>query len=253
MIVSPIKTQRIEPNEIGLLTLLDQAISELNERSIIVITSKIISLCEGAVVHRNEAEKDTLVATESTAYLPREHSKYNLIFTVTNNTLIPTAGIDESNGNDYFVLWPRNPQATATIVRSYLAERFKLKEIGVIITDSTCQPMRRGTSGIAIAHAGFHGLNDYIGQKDLFGYDYKVTMSNVSGGLAAAAVVTMGEGTEQTPLALLSDLPFVRFEAAAPDATELEIMHITAAEDLFAPFLQAIDWLPGSGTATPKD
>lgn len=253
MIVTPVKTPVIRPIERSLTDVLDDSLTELSDGSIVAVTSKIVSLCEGSSIPHDEIAKDELIHQEASRYLSHEHSKYGLVFTVTNYSLIPTAGIDESNGAEHFVLWPRDPWKTAREIRNHLAERFGLQNVGVIITDSTCQPMRRGTAGIAIAHSGFHATKNYIGQKDLFGHEYKVTHANLSGMLAAAAVATMGEGTEQTPLAVLSDLPFIDFSAGAPDAAELEFLRITFDEDLFAPFLESVDWLQGEGRATPKE
>jgi F420-0:gamma-glutamyl ligase len=159
--------------------------------------------------------------------------------------LIPTAGIDESNAHDVYVLWPKDAQATANEIRAYLKARFGVTNAGVLITDSTCQPLRRGTTGIYLAHSGFRALHNYIGQPDLFGRPFAVSQASVAGGLAAAAVLAMGEGTEQTPLALLSDLPAVTFVDADPDEAELTELHIQLDEDLFAPFLTAVEWLPG--------
>jgi len=44
---------------------------------------------------------------------------------------------------------------------------------------------------------------------------------NVADALAAAAVLLMGEGKEQTPLAVLTDLPFVTFQDHNPSPAEL--------------------------------
>src|SRR3981081_676973 len=96
-------------------------------------------------------------------------NEYGIIFTVVGNTLMPNAGIDESNAGDVYVLWPREPQATANKVRNYLCERFGLSHIGVVITDSTTRPLRWGVGGVAIAHSGFREINDYRGKDDLFG------------------------------------------------------------------------------------
>jgi len=252
MIVTPVRTPVVTPNMMPLIELIDQAITELAESSIVVITSKVVALCEGSAVPKDGADKGSLIAREASKYLSREHSKYGMQFTITNNTLIPTAGIDESNAADTYVLWPRNPQKTASEVRAHLVERFDLQNLGVIITDSTCHPMRRGTSGIAIAHSGFHATKGYVGTPDLFGHTYKVTYADLSGMLAAAAVVTMGEGTEQTPVAIIQDVPFVTFSSDAPDAAELEFLRITTEEDLFAPFLESVDWQTGDGGATPE-
>ena len=252
MIVTPLKTRRVEPNKLNLLQLLDESVNELAEGSILAITSKVVSLCEGSVINKDDSvDKEELIKQESSRFLPSHISRYGYHFTITNHTLISVAGIDESNGENCYILWPRDPQATAWEVRNYLVNRFGLHDVGVVITDSTCQPMRLGTSGISLAHSGFYGLKDYVGTPDLFGRPFKVTHASIAGGIAAATVLTMGEGTEQTPLALVQDASFIHFDATAPDATELGLLRMDPAEDLFAPFLESVEWLPGGGRASP--
>lgn len=136
-------------------------------------------------------------------------------------------------------------QQTANHVREYLKQRFGLNRVGVVITDSTCHPMRRGTAGIMLAHSGFIAVNDYVGQPDIFGRLFDVSQADIAGGLAAAAVLQMGEGAERTPLAVLSDLPFVTFQDRDPSAAELAAININPEDGLFAPFLKAVTWLKG--------
>lgn len=248
MNIQAIKTQRITPSSIELIDLIDTAVHDLPPRSVLAITSKIVSLCEGSVVPLAETDKRSLIEREADYHLPADTpSKYGIEFTVKNDTLIPTAGIDESNAGDVYVLWPRDPQATADQVRAHLRERFRHDEIGVIITDSTCRPMRRGTSGISLAFSGFLPLKNYVGRPDLFDRAFKVSQADIAGGLAAAAVLAMGEGAESTPLALLSGLDAVEFVDRAPAAEELASVRITLEEDLFAPFLEQATWLAGGG------
>jgi len=53
----------------------------------------------------------------------------------------------------------------------------------------------------------------------------------------------MGEGTEQTPIVIMEDLPFVQFQDQNPTKTELENFYIAIAkDDLFAPFLNSVPW-----------
>jgi F420-0:gamma-glutamyl ligase len=176
---------------------------------VVVVTSKIVSLCENRVVPLADTSKKQLVEQEASQYLASELSQYGHLFTITNDTLIPSAGIDESNGDSHYVLWPKDPQASANAIRAHLASKHQLDNIGVIITDSTSQPLRRGISGIVLAHSGFLALKDYRGQPDLFGRPLGVSVANVASGLAAAAVLAMGEGAEQTPLALAARKPLV--------------------------------------------
>ena len=209
MKVAALKTELITAGATTLLALLERVISDLDEGSVVAVTSKIVSLCESSVIPCDQIDKEELVVRESDLYLPASLSKYGHHFTITNNTLIPMAGVDESNGDGQYVLWPKDAQATANQVRGWARQKFGLSQIGVIITDSTCHPLRRGTNGIMLAYSGFRALNDYVGRPDLFGRPFTVSQADVAGGLAAAAVLQMGEGAEQTPIAILTELPFV--------------------------------------------
>lgn len=247
MHITAIKTPKITTGTPDIFQVLQAALPTVEEGDIIVVTSKIISICEGRVVPFADTDKESLLIQEADQYLPASLSAYGLRFTITDHTLIPTAGIDESNGDEHYILWPKNAQQSANDIRAFLSRQYGLHQVGVIITDSTCQPMRRGTYGIAIAHSGFAALRNYIGQPDLFGRPFGVTQANVSGGLAAAAVVAMGEGTEQTPIARISDVSFVAFQDRDPSASELAELSISLEEDLFAPFLTQVPWQKGQG------
>lgn len=243
MNIQPLKTKRIEAGSATLAAILDESLTGFSERSILIITSKIISLMEGNVVKIGEIDKQRLIEREADLYIPPEKSKYDISLTITRNTLIPTAGIDESNGNGYYVLWPRDPDKTAREVRTYLINRFHLADVGVLITDSKTTPLRLGTTGISLAYAGFSALNNYIDTPDLFGRKLKVTKANIAEGLAAAAVLVMGEGNEQTPLAVATDLPFVHFDEMAPTKEEKKELHIPLADDMYSPLIANAPWL----------
>lgn len=245
MHIQAVSTPVITPGKYTIESLLDEAITELAPKSVVAITSKIISLCEGAVVDPSTASKEDLIHREADYYMPAAQSKYGINFTITQDTLIPNAGIDESNAGDVLVLWPKDPQATANRIRAYLGERFGVSDVGVVITDSTCRPLRKGVSGIAVAHSGFKALHDYVGEPDLFGRPFKVAQSDIAGGLAATAVMVMGEGAEATPIAVLGDADFVTFVDRDPTDEELAELRIPMEEDLFAPFLQNATWEQG--------
>lgn len=243
--VEAIKTRAVHAGELSLRKLIDESIHSLANKSVIAITSKIVSLCENTVLPLGEIDYDLLVNRESDAFLPKELSRYKHHFTVKNHTLIAGAGIDESNGDGHYILWPKDAQKTADDICDHLKQRFGHRDIGVVITDSTCQPLRLGTTGICLAHSGFAALRDYIGQPDLFDRPFGVTQSNIASGLSAAAVVVMGEGAERTPLAMLSELDFVEFQDRHPTNEELDLLNFDRDEDLFAPFLNAVDWQKG--------
>lgn len=245
MHVRAIQTEPITPSTDNLLAVLDTAISELKERSIVVISSKIIAISEARVVPIGTVNKDELIKQEAMFYLPRSFSDFGMTFTITRGYLIPTAGIDESNGNGYYVLWPTDPQATANGIRQYLSRRFKVQEVGVIITDSTSRISQRGTTGISLAASGFEQLHNYQGKPDIFGRELHSQTSNIVNGLAAAAVVTMGEGNERTPIAVIDELPFVNFQPRDPTTEELEAARVLPEDDIYAPFLKNLPWKKG--------
>ena len=110
MKATAVKTELITAGATALLPLLERVITELEEGSVIAITSKIVSLCEGSVIPLDQIDKEELVVRESDLYLPASVSKYGHHFTITNNTLIPMAGVDESNGDGNYVLWPKDAQ-----------------------------------------------------------------------------------------------------------------------------------------------
>jgi putative folate metabolism gamma-glutamate ligase len=246
MIVRTVKTKRLEPAANTILEVLDKYIDKLSEGSIIAITSKIVSICEGRVVAMDSVDKEELVKQEADYYLPSEKSNYDYHFTITRNSLTSLSGIDESNGDDNYILWPKDAQDSANRIREHLKQKFGLSKVGVIITDSTCMPFRWGTIGTALGYSGFKAVNDYIGKPDLFGRPFKVSRSGIAIGLSAAAVLAMGEGSEQTPIAIIKDVPFVEFQNSDPTREELELFYIVSKdEDLFAPFLNSVEWEKG--------
>lgn len=242
MQVTAIKTSKITPGSQDILSVLDTVLPLLAEGDVVAVTSKIVSICEGSVVPADATDKDTLIKQEAERYLPGDFSDYNYHFAVKHHTLAGSAGVDESNGAGHFILWPRDPQATADAIWQHLRNRHGLRNLGVIISDSTSQPMRRGAIGIALAHSGFVSLRRYAGQPDLFGRPFVVEHANISGGLAATAVLAMGEGSEQTPLCVISDAPNIEFQQRPPSREELGHIHLTLETDVYAPFFVSAPW-----------
>jgi dihydrofolate synthase / folylpolyglutamate synthase len=249
MYISAIKTARISAGAITLTELLDTAVTTMAPGSVLAITSKVVSLCESSVAPEL-ADKGSLIRKEADYFMPGEHGKHDITFTIRRSTLIPNSGIDESNSGHGYILWPRDPQGTANEVRAYLVSRFGHDRIGVVITDSTCSPLRRGATGIAIAFSGFKPLRNYVGKPDLFGRPFAVSQADLAGGLAASAVLVMGEGAESTPLAMLQEVDFIEFVQRDPTADELASLQIPMEDDLFAPFLKAVTWHAGGLTGT---
>lgn len=246
MIVNFIKTHKITQADSDIFKILDQYITELEENSVLAVTSKIVSITEGSLVKMEDIEKGELIKQQSELFLSSSENKYNISFTIANNILSASAGIDESNGNGFYILWPKNPQESANKIREYLSNKFGLKNFGVVITDSKTTPLRWGVTGIALAHSGFLALKDYVGKPDLFDRPFVYEKLNISDSIASAAVLVMGEGSEQTPMAILEDLRNIDFQDRNPSDEELENLKIKLEDDLFAPFLKNADWQKGN-------
>lgn len=233
MIVTSIKTEKVSPRSTTLSTLLDRNLKKFPEGSILVITSKIVALCEGRVMPLEKIHEKTL-REEADYYLPKEASRYGVPITIKDNAFIARAGMDASNTGGYYSLLPKDSYTTAKKVRTYLIKRFGIKQAGVIIVDSHSSPLRRGVTGVAIGWSGFSGLKGYEHVQDIFG-SYFTSHANHVDALATAASLSMGEGNEQTPLVLITDVPFVSFRATSPTEKELAYFKPALKDDLFAP------------------
>jgi len=251
MHVQAIRTDPITEEQ-DLLSPLDRYLDAFEERSVLAITSKIVSICQGRMVPAADADKEALVEAEAEWFLPPSASRYHVHLTIVDHVLIPEAGVDESNAGGHYILWPRDAQGVANAVCAYLRERFGRRHVGVIVTDSKTTPLRWGVTGVALAHSGFLALNDYIGQPDVFGRTLQMTKVAVADALAAAAVLVMGEGDEQTPLATIGDLPFVTFQDRDPTEEELRQRWIAVEDDLYASLLTSVDWRKGARDADPR-
>jgi putative folate metabolism gamma-glutamate ligase len=227
----------------SLLALVDQYLPKLSERSVAVITSKVISLCEGSVVAKDAvSKKSALIKQEADAYLDSDQGVTDIPLTIKNGILIPSAGIDESNGDGFYVLYPNNVLATAFSLWNHLRQRDSIQELGILITDSHTTPMRRGVIGIGLGWCGFKALHNYIGREDCFGAHLRVTMANHLDALAVAAVFCMGEGNEQTPFAVIEKCAKIEFQLTPPTAEEIEQISILIEDDIYAPLLKNVAW-----------
>jgi F420-0:gamma-glutamyl ligase len=240
MKLTAIRTPSVSPGGPKLTTLLDQHLPALHDRCIVVVSSKIVAISEGRTKPAEEIDRQVLVEQEADYYRSPDSNPYNVSITIKDDVLIGSAGIDLSNGDGHYVLWPRDPQATANQLRRHLS--IDDRRIGVIITDSRSTPLRRGATGFGLAHSGFKALVPYVGQADIFGRPFKSEVANVLDGLAAAAVVVMGEGAEQTPLVVIEEADFVEFQDRNPTAGELAAIRVKLVDDVYREALDRMDW-----------
>ncbi len=247
MLIKAIKSRKFLPPKDDLLSLIKESFMglHLKEKSIIVITSKIVAIGQGRCVKiSKEINKDDLIKKEADMYIGRDKVPHGyVVLAIKDNILIPSAGIDESNANGYYILWPEKPFEAAKGIYDFIKQKYHLRQFGVLITDSHCTPMRNGIMGVGIAYHGFYPLKDYRGQKDIFGRKLKMSQTNIIDSLAAAAVYVMGEGGEQTPMAIIEDAGDIRF---GEFKNTKEIMKINIDEDIYSPLLKSAKWKKGT-------
>jgi coenzyme F420-0:L-glutamate ligase len=209
----PVKTRPILPPKDDIYPILDASLPNLREKDIVFITSKILAIHQGRCVEiKPGVKKDVLIKKEAERYAHSHLKSWkNLYLTIKGHTLIANAGIDESNANGYYILWPKSPSKLAKEIRAYLKKKYKLKDLAVVVTDSHIIPLRHGTMGISIGFYGMEPLYDYRGKPDIFGRLLKHTTKNIVDGLSSMAVLLMGEGSERTPIVVLRAATFVNF------------------------------------------
>jgi len=203
MNIRPVKT-RIFREGNDLLNFITNQVKRLHSGDILVVTSKIVALSEGRVRDiRTEKERERVIREESQWQVK---TKWTWL-TIKDHMVMQSAGIDRSNANGKTILLPKDSFRTASELRRALMKKFRITKLGVLITDSRLFPLRAGIVGVALGYAGFKGVLDNRGKKDIFGRKLKMTRVDIADGLATAAVLEMGEAAEQRPLAVITDAP----------------------------------------------
>lgn len=216
---------------------------QLAENDIIVITQKIVSKAEGRIVDLHTINPSTFAKTIASEYnkdarhielILRESKRIvrmdrGVIIAETHHGFIcANAGVDESNvGNNYTAtLLPLNPDASAKKIYEDIVKRTNIKKLGIIISDTWGRPWREGQVNFAIGIYGISPLIDYRGQKDIHGFELKVSMIGIADELASAAELVMGK-TDNIPVAL------IRGYAFAFSKSNGKVLLRNAATDMF--------------------
>lgn len=210
--ILPIKTKKFLPPKSNIYEALVK-LPKIKDGDILFITSKILGIHQGRTIPVTNTEDKHKIAREvADMYLPKFHkSKHNMQLTIVDSVLIPSSGIDESNGNGYYILWPKNTSKLLREIHAFLIKKNKIKSLGIISTDSHTTPLRRGVSGIATGFYGFNPIIDLRGQPDIFKRKLKFTQVNLLDSLAGLAVLHMGEAADQTPILVLRGYKNIQF------------------------------------------
>jgi len=250
MNVAAVKTKLVEVGD-NLNQVIASSVERLEEQSVIVIASKIFSFCEKRLIPKTTTEKSEkwdLAKREADWWLDPNESIYQCMLTIKGNWMFANGGIDESNSEgDFFSLWPKNPQESVNQVWQFLRTHYDLDQVGVIMSDSISMPLNWGVISHGIAHCGFKGLKSYIGTPDLYGRTMQMEQVNMIQSVVVAGTLEMGEGAEQTPIAIVTGVKGIEFQDRVPTIDELAALRVELKNDIYAPLLNRAPWQKGEG------
>ncbi|MCX2934225.1 coenzyme F420-0:L-glutamate ligase [Mycobacterium sp. CVI_P3] len=181
----------------------------LRDGDVVVVTSKVLSKCEGRIVpapsdpEERDALRRRLIDTEAVRVLAR---KGRTLITENRNGIVQAAaGVDGSNvGATELALLPVDPDASAATLRTSLRERLGV-DVAVLVTDTMGRAWRNGQTDAAIGSSGLPVLFGYAGAVDPHGNELVVTEVAVADEIAAAADLVKGKLTA-VPVAVVRGL-----------------------------------------------
>ena len=192
----------------------------LRPDDVVVITQKVVSKAEGAVVDLTAVEprpeavafaarwkrdpRQVEVVLRQAARVVRMANGV-IIAETRHGFVLANAGVDASNvgpgSGDVVLLLPDDPDASARRIRDGLAVRLGTAP-GVVVSDSLGRPWRFGITDLAIGVAGFRPLEDLRGTPDADGRLMSATVRAVADEIASAAELVLGKAARR-PAALV--------------------------------------------------
>jgi len=202
----------------------------LRDGDVVVVTSKVVSKCEGRIVAapENVQARDELrrklIDDEAVRVLAR---KGRTLITENRLGLVQAAaGVDGSNvAAAELALLPVDPDASAAALRAGLRERLGVA-VAVVITDTMGRAWRNGQTDAAVGAAGLTVLHSYAGAVDPHGNELVVTEVAVVDEVAAAADLVKGKLTA-IPVAVVRGL------SITDDGSTARQLVRAGTEDLF--------------------
>ena len=219
-----------------LATLVLQALERdgltLLTNDVLVVTQKIVSKAEGCEVRLDTIEPSAAARAWGKTYgrdprvlelALREAVRIvkmdrGVLITETQHGLIcANSGVDVSNVRPGVALTlPRDPDASAARLRAQIQAATNVAP-GIVIADTFGRPWREGLVNVAIGVAGVRALDDYRGQRDVFGRKLQVSVLASADEMASAAELVMGKA-RGIPVVLLRGLD----HAGSGTAAELQ-------------------------------
>jgi coenzyme F420-0:L-glutamate ligase/coenzyme F420-1:gamma-L-glutamate ligase len=216
--------------------------AELHDGDVVVITSKVVSKSEGAVVELAAVQPSAFAAgfarrwdkdarlvevvLQQAARVVRMVGP--VLITETHHGFVcANSGVDQSSSGaaGRVVVLPADPDASARSLRRRFAELGT--DVAVVISDTFGRPWREGQTDVAVGIAGIAPMASYIGQHDPHGHEFRVQELCVVDELAGAAELVKGN-TRRIPAAIVRGYAWERDEAASMASVIRD-----AARDLF--------------------
>ncbi len=233
MRVIGIRTPLIEPGD-DLVDIILDSIQEKNEvefedEDVLVIASSVVSTISNRIkkinnVTPSDEAKDLAKKTgldEKFVEIILQESDEVLtpfnecMLTIKDKMLRINAGVDRTNvPPGKALLLPKNPKKESKNLRKKFKQKTG-KKIGIVISDSHVNPLRRGTTGQALGTSGIKEVLDCRTQKDLYDRELQITFRGIGDQIATAAQLVMGEANERIPAVLFKNIK-------APFSTEPE-------------------------------
>jgi len=187
---------------------------------VLVVTQKVVSKAEGAVVDLRTVEPRPEAVAWAAAWgrdarqievVLREARRIvrmqnGVLITETEHGFVcANGGVDASNvgpgSGDVVTLLPRDPDASADRIRAAMQARFGT-DVAVIVSDSFGRPWRWGIVDVALGVSGLLPLDDLRGTPDADGRVMRTTVRAVADEIASAAELALGKTAGQ-PVALV--------------------------------------------------
>lgn len=162
--------------------------TDLMDRDVVVVTSKIVSKSLGLATRQDKdvvlaAQTDRVVARRDATRIVRTH----------HGLTMAAAGIDASNAEPGTLLpLPSDPDAEARSIRKRLRD-LTGRSVAVVISDTAGRAWRNGQTDIAIGCAGLVAVESFAGQVDSHGQPLVVTAPAVADEIAAGAELAAGK------------------------------------------------------------
>jgi len=207
----------------------------LREDDVLVVTQKVVSKAEGAVVDLTTVEprREAVEFAQRWDRDPRQvevvlrearrvvRMANGVIITETSHGFVcANGGIDASNvgpaSGSIVTLLPVDPDGSADQIRAAIRDRLG-HDLPVIVSDSFGRPWRYGIVDVAIGVSGLEPLDDLRGQPDADGRIMRSTVRAAADEIASAAELVLGK-TAGRPLALVRGATFKRGEGRIRDA-----------------------------------